>query len=253
MKSFAATGLAVVMSLLVAGCSTPATPAPDTASASATPSVTKPTAREGKEITAISGNEVTIAEDYQAVTGADDQGVQDAIRLGLNSLKVFTFDYAKYLTLDNALNQEELLALLPEVEDKMRPLMNEGTLKNFSEQWKTEASNPEELGNTALMLMTTGGDSTSWENPANLECGISNAEITVGFANPRLEAVPVEGMDYKVTAFSADAHYFIPCAEGKVMKQDISWKLTLGPSASGDKWELYQWERKIVGDATYVP
>lgn len=253
MKPFAATGLAVAISLLAVGCSAPAGPAPETAPSISSPAVTKPLPKEGKEIIALAPVEVSVAPDYKEATGADDQGVQDAIKLGLDSLKVFTYDFAQYQTLDKALNQEQLLALLPEAEAKMKPLMNEGTLKNFSEKWKAEASNPDKLENISLLLLTTGGENaTNWKNKENLECGISNAELAISFTNPRLEAITPDGLDYKVTAFKADGHYYIPCADGKVMKQDVAWELLLGPSSDGSKWELYTWTRKLTGDASYV-
>lgn len=242
--------------LLLAGCSAPPALTPETSPTATTAAVAKPVAMAGKPLGAITAADVSLEAGYQDETGSTDAVARDAAQLGLDVLKVFTSDYAKYQKISEGLNQEELLALLPDVQKKLAPLINEGALANLSEKWQKEASDPTDLDNSLLMLVTDSGESPEdhqWKNNASLDCGISDAEWTVTFSDPRIEAVAQEGAEYKATAFKAKAHYLLPCAEGNVLGQEMDWQLDLGASPDNTRWQVYRWSRTPLGNAGYVP
>lgn len=230
--------------------STAASPQPSTSTA-----VAKPVATDGTPLSDITSADVPISPGYQEGTGTTDVIARDAAQIGLNALKVFTSDYAKYQKLSEALNQEELLALLPDVQQKLGPLMNDRTLASLTRKWEKDASDPKDLENSVLMLATDNADNPEddkWKNDANLECGISDAEWTVTFSDPRVEPIPADGVDSMGTAFKTRAHYFVPCAEGLVLRQDMDWQLDLGADPDGNQWQVYRWNRTPVGHAAFV-
>lgn len=259
LKSIVTTGAILGLSIVLAGCSTPSTPTVPDSSIPATTATTvdsKPIAKDGVPISEISYSDVKISDEYLAESATDLTVAQDAAKLGLDTLKVFTADYAKYQKKSEGLNQKELLALLPDAESKLTGKLSPDTLRAFSDQWKENASDPAALRNTSFMLVTDSeGENpkeNTWENSANLECGLADAEWTTTFSSPGLEFTPTEGADYKVTAFKATAHYLVPCSGGKVLSQNMDWTFELGASADNSKWEIYRWERKPVGDPVYA-
>lgn len=256
LKSIITTGTILGVSFVLAGCSTPLAPYSSTPATTAESVISKPVAKDGTPITEISYSAVQISDAYLSESVVEPALAQNAAKLGLDTLKIFTNDYAKYQKESEALNQEELLALLPEAESKLADKLNPGALQKFSEKWKEGASNPADLSNETFMLVTDSEgemkEDNKWENTANLECGVSDTEWTTTFSMPRLEYVPVEGTDYKATAFKATAHYLVPCSQGKVISQNMEWTFLLGSSADNSKWEIYRWERKPLGEPVYA-
>lgn len=253
--STAFSGILAGVALLVGGCSVSPAPTVETSPTTTAAAVVKPVATEGTPLADISAVDVSISPGYQEETGVTDAVARDAAQLGLDALKVFTADYAQYQKVSEALNQEELLALLPDAKQRFGPLMSEGALADLSERWAKGASDPNNLENKTLMLVTHSVDDAednSWENTADLKCGVSDAELTVTFSDPRVEAIPVDGADYKGTAFKTRAHYFVPCAEGPVLRQDMDWQLDLGADPENTRWQVYRWDRSPVGNAAVV-
>lgn len=252
-SAYSATLLGVT--LLMAGCSAAPALTPGSSPVNTITAVEKPVATDGTPLAGITAADVSIHPGYQDETGLTDADARKAAQVGLETLKVFTSDYSKYQKRSEALNQEELLALLPDAQRKLGPLMNEGTLANLSETWTKGASDPENLENSVLMLATNSGDNPkedTWQNSADLECGISDGEWTVTFSDPRIEAISEAGTEYKVTSFKTKAHYFVPCAEGNVLRQDMDWQLVLGASSDNIRWQVYRWDRTPVGNAAFV-
>jgi hypothetical protein len=186
---------------------------------------------------------------FDAVEGAnyDTEIMND---LGVKALTVFTEDYKKNQTVSGELSKEELDNLLPEVEGNLKPLMNSKTLQEFSQKWKEGSNKESGPENNSLMLNTSGGKG-NWDNEANLPCAVSNTPWKTTFSDPQLTASPVAGQDYQAVAYVATAHSLIPCADGKILKSDMRWQFTLGPSEDGSRWEIYGWEHKPVAAPTY--
>lgn len=259
LKSAVTAGSTLLVGIILAGCSAsptpPATVTDASPSASAAPTVSKPVATQGKSILEIYPYDVSVDQSYFTETGATPDVATDAVAISLETMKVFTSDFAKYRKKSEALNQEELLALLPDVQNSLKPLMTPDNLNQFSQKWTEQASDPANLENTTLMLATDDADGSEedmWENAADLPCGLSDAEWTTTFTNPRLEYSNVEGIDYKITVFRTTGHYLVPCADGKVLGVDMDWELQLGPNAANTTWEVYKWERKNATKIAYV-
>lgn len=263
MKSLIIPVIATGMTLVIAGCSTP-TPTPDaTASNSSTPAptvskpvVSKPLAKDGKDIAQLTVADVSIDPDFKTTMQTDDATAKEAATVGVDALKAFTVDFGKYQTINNTLDQKQLLALLPEAEAKMKPLLSPELLADFSKQWKDGAADPNNLVGNPLLLIGKLKDpkpeDNFWKNKENLKCEISDKQMTVAAENPRIVATTMKDVAYPVTSFITKAHYYIPCADGKIMQQDTEWELTLGPSQDGNGWRVYQWNRKLTSPATFV-
>jgi hypothetical protein len=266
LKATALTGLLLGLSLFVSGCQV----APGNTvrlddngnpiGTATSPVIPKPVAQDGsQDLSAITVDNVFVSPTYQEDTGAGYEQARAASDLGLQAMKVFTLDFAKYQKNSESLNQEELLALLPEVEEKMKPLMFPGTLEDLSKKWKEGASDASKLENSVMMFATDQVDDpstalpeNSWKNSANLECVNTDTEWSTTFSEPQLTAIPAKDADYKVTAFKIKAHYLIPCADGKVLSQNMDWTLGIGPDPTGSFWQIYSWERLPIGDAAYI-
>lgn len=188
---------------------------------------------------------------YYNATEGSPLSAEDADALGKSVLQVLTLDYDKNRTLSGKLSRDELNALLPEVEGKLKPMLNAEALANFSDKWKQEAAKEGQPESNTLMLATAGSQPDNWGNPANLQCGITDTPWKTTFSDPKLISTPVAGADYEAAAYTVTAHYLIPCAEGKIMKQLMQWKFVIAPSADYSRWEVYQWEHAPIGETAY--
>lgn len=250
LKAIAVPALLITASLTLTGCGQLISGGNTNQGAQATKTIAVPDLLDGS----VPFNQIPpalpTATYYDAVEGSP-LTVEDADALGKSVLKVMTLDYDKNRTLSGKLNQDQLNALLPEVEGKLQPLLNTEALANFSDKWKQEAAIAGQPESKTLMLAVEGDQPDNWGNPANLQCGMTDTPWKTTFSDPKLVSEPVKGQDYSVAAYTVTAHYLIPCAEGKIMKQLMQWKFVLAPSADYSRWEVYQWEHAPLGETAY--
>lgn len=248
LKSLTLPGMLLTSSLLLTGCGYMVPPTADGSGNSAEKTIPVPDLVEGRPL-----NQLTPANPDAAFFALMENASYDTMELsdlGVKTLTVFTEDYKKHQTASGELSKEALHSLLPEVQGKLKPLLNKGTLQQFSQKWQNEANKETGPESNAFMLSTAGGTG-NWENAANLPCPISNTPWKTNFSDPQLTAVPVTGQDYQAVAYVTTAHSLVPCADGKILRSDMQWQLTLGPSADGSRWEVYGWEHKPVGTPSY--
>lgn len=247
LKILALPGLIATTALLLTGCSVLPTATPNPQQNT----ISIPDPKDGS-VPLAQLPPALATDEYIAAFGPDEVSAREASKVGLATLQIFTTDYGKYRTGAGELSRDEALNLLPEVEGKLTPLMNPATLAAFSEQWRTDILDKEQPESSTLMLAIDGNADKTWKNDAGLQCGVTDTEWKTTFSDAQMTAVPVQGQDYKAAAYTVNAHYLIPCAEGKFLQQKMKWTITLGPDASNSKWEVYQWERKPSAPAKYL-
>lgn len=245
-------------SLLLSGCSgPPATPSPETsdptttAEASQTP-VTMPAVTDGSvEFASIDLAKIPVTPEFTNLVGTDPAASKQAIETGMNAIRIFNLDYANRKTISTQVTKEDKDAILAELDGKLKPLMSAQTWELFVQKWN---QNTAENSDSIFMMNTaTTKEDQKWDNPSNLECGMSeNIPWTTTFSEPQLTTVPVEGQDYQAAALKIKAHYLIPCAEGKVLKNVMQWELMLGSETLNNDWKVYRWSRTPLGNPEYV-